>query len=259
MEESKRLSAEQILEHVLDSARDELSRPTTGLLFSGFAGGISMGLTGLAVALAISYLGDGPIQQFLAFFFYPIGFIVVIIGRAQLFTENTLFPVVLALDERGHVLNTLRLWAAVFASNVAGAVFFGWLVMKTGALPTNFADALAGLGLQAAAGHFTLIFAKGIIGGWLIALVAWMVTASHWTIGQIAVTWMLTFIVGAGHFSHCIASSSEIIAAIMSGHLHFSNYFQWLLPATLGNIVGGVSIVSLLNYGQVRIGKSPKP
>jgi formate/nitrite transporter FocA (FNT family) len=68
------------------------------------------------------------------------------------------------------------------------------------------------------------------------------------------ITWLLTFIVGAGHFSHCIASSAEIIAAIMSGHLHFSNYFQWLVPCTLGNMVGGVAIVSLLNYGQVRIG-----
>jgi hypothetical protein len=143
-----------------------------------------MGLTGLAVALALSYLGKGPVQEFFSFFFYPIGFIVVVIGRAQLFTENTLFPVVLVLDERKHILNTLRLWAAVFVSNVAGAVFFGWLVMKTGALSPNFSDALADLGLQAANGHFTFIFAKGIIGGWLIALVAWMITASHWTIGQ---------------------------------------------------------------------------
>src|SRR5438270_11991476 len=255
-QESTRRSAEEILEHVIENARDELSRSTIGLLFSGLAGGLSMGLTGLAVALALSYLGKGPIQEFFSFFFYPIGFIVVIIGRAQLFTENTLFPVVLVLDERKHFLNTLRLWAPVFISSVAGAVFFGWLVMKTGALSHNFADSLADLGLQAASGNFTFNFAKGIIGGWLIALVAWMVTASHWTIGQIAVTWMLTFIVGAGHFSHCIASSAEIVAAIMSGHLHFSNYFQWLLPATLGNILGGVSIVSLLNFGQVRGGKT---
>jgi formate-nitrite transporter family protein len=255
-QDSTRRSAEEILEQVIENGRDELSRSTIGLMFSGFAGGLSMGLTGLAVALALSYLGKGPLQEFFSFFFYPIGFIVVVIGRAQLFTENTLFPVVLVLDERKHFLNTLRLWAAVFVSNVGGAVFFGWLVMKTGALSPNFADALADLGLQAANGHFTFIFAKGIIGGWLIALVAWMVSASHWTIGQIAVTWMLTFIVGAGHFSHCIASSAEIIAAIMSGHLHFSSYFQWLLPATLGNIVGGVSIVSLLNFGQVRGGKA---
>jgi formate/nitrite transporter FocA (FNT family) len=254
MHESTRRSAHEIFEVVLDNARDELSRSTTALLFSGFGGGICMGLTGLSVALGISYLGDGPVQQFLSFFLYPTGFIVVIIARAQLFTENTLYPVVLVLDERKHVLNTLRLWGAVYVSNVAGAVFFGWLVMKTGALPHNFADALAGLGLHAAEGHFTLIFAKAVIGGWLIALVAWCVAASHWTIAQLVITWLLTFIVGAGHFSHCIASSAEIITAIMSGHLHFINYFQWLVPCTLGNMVGGVAIVSLLNYGQVRIG-----
>lgn len=255
MQESTRRSAHEIFDQVIANAREELARSSTALMFSGLAGGISMGLTGLSVALAISYLGNGPIQQFVSFFFYPVGFIVVVIGRAQLFTENTLYPVVVVLDEHKHVLDTLRLWGVVFASNVAGAVFVGWLLMKTGALPPNFADALAGLGLQAAEGHFTLIFAKGVIGGWLIALVAWMVTASHWTIGQVVVTWFLTFIVGAGHFSHCIASSAEIVAAVMSGHLHFINYFQWLLPATLGNIVGGVAIVTVLNYGQVRLGE----
>ena len=254
MQDSTRRSAHEIFEQVVKSAREELSRSVPALLFSGFAGGIGMGLTGLGVALALSYLGNSPAAKFISFCFYPIGFIVVIIGRAQLFTENTLFPVVLILDERKHLFATLRLWGLVFLSNVAGAVFFGWLLMKTGALAPNFADALAGLGTDAAQGHFTLIFAKGVIGGWLIALVAWMVTASHWTIGQVVITWMLTFIVGAGHFSHCIASSAEIVAAVMSGHLHFSNYFGWLLPATLGNIVGGVFIVSVLNYGQVRIG-----
>jgi formate-nitrite transporter family protein len=254
MQESTRRSAHQIFEEVKRNAREELSRSASALLFSGFAGGISMGLTGLSVALARSYLGNSPTAQFISFCFYPVGFIVVIVGRSQLFTENTLYPVVLILDERKHLLRSMKLWVTVFVSNVAGAVFFGWLLMKTGALPANFSDALAGLGSEAAQGHFTLIFAKGIIGGWLIALVAWMVTASHWTIGQVAITWMLTFIVGAGHFSHCIASSAEIVAAVMSGHLHFSNYFGWLLPATLGNIVGGIVIVSVLNYGQVKIG-----
>jgi formate/nitrite transporter FocA (FNT family) len=254
MQESTRRSAQEIFDVVLANARDELSRSTTALLFSGLGGGICMGLTGLGVALALSYLGDGPVQEFISFILYPTGFAVVIISRAQLFTENTLYPVVLVLDERKHVLNTLRLWGAVYVSNVVGAVFFGWLLIKTGALPSNFADALAGLGVRAAEGHWTLIFAKAVIGGWLIALVAWCVAASHWTIAQLAITWILTFIVGAGHFSHCIASSAEIMAAIMSGHLHFVQYFQWLVPCTLGNIVGGVAIVSLLNYGQVRIG-----
>jgi formate-nitrite transporter family protein len=255
MPDSTRRSAQEIFEEVVENGRDELSRSGFALMFSGLAGGISMGLTGLAVALALSYLGNGPVAEFFSFAFYPVGFIVVIIGRAQLFTENTLYPVVLVLDERKHVMDTLRLWAIVFTSNVVGAVLVGWLLMKTGALPQNFADALAGLGVHAAEGSFAVIFAKGIIGGWLIALVAWMVTAAHWTIGQIAVTWLLTFIVGAGHFSHCIASSAEIFAAILSGHIPLWHFFTWLVPCTLGNIVGGVAIVSLLNYGQVRGGE----
>ena len=254
MQDSGRRSARQIFEQVVKNGREELSRPVPSLMFSGFAGGMGMGLTGLSVALALSYLGNSPTAHFISFCFYPIGFIVVIIGRAQLFTENTLFPVVLVLDERTHLWKTLRLWGTVFVSNVCGAVFFGWLVMKTGALSPNFADALAGLGSEAAQGNFNQLLVKGVIGGWLIALVAWMVSASHWTIGQVAITWMLTFIVGAGHFSHCIASSAEIIAAVLSGHLHFSNYFRWLVPVTLGNIVGGIFMVSVLNYGQVRIG-----
>jgi formate/nitrite transporter FocA (FNT family) len=253
MAESRRRSAHEIFEAVAQNAREELSRSTFQLFSSGFSAGIAMGLTGLAVALALSYLGNSPVAQFVSFAFYPIGFIVVIIGRAQLFTENTLFPVVLILDEHKHFVNTLRLWVTVFLANVLGAIFVGWLFMQTGALSPNFADALAGLGTESVQGHFTMIFAKGIIGGWLIALVAWMVTASHWTIGQVVIIWMLTFVVGAGHFSHCIASSAEIIAAVMSGHTHFSNYFQWLLPATLGNIVGGVIMVSVLNYAQVRV------
>jgi formate/nitrite transporter FocA (FNT family) len=86
MQESRRRSAQQIFNEVIKNAREELARPTIGLLFSGFVGGMGMGLTGLSVALALSYLGNSPTAQFISFAFYPIGFIVVIVGRAQLST-----------------------------------------------------------------------------------------------------------------------------------------------------------------------------
>jgi len=86
-----------------------------------------------------------------------------------------------------------------------------------------------------------------VVGGWLIALVAWIVTASRWTIGQVVMVWLLTFLVGVGRFAHCIATSGEILSAVVA-----RAYAHWLVPATLGNIAGGVVIVSLLNYGQVR-------
>ena len=95
-----------------------------------------------------------------------------------------------------------------------------------------------------------------MIAGWIIALVAWMVTASHWTIGQIVVIWLLTFVVGTGRFSQCTATSREIMPAIFAGLVSLPHYLSWPRSATPGNIPGGVLIVTLLDFGQVKAGES---
>ncbi len=254
--DSTRRSAHEILEQVAQNGRDELERSTHALFFSGLAGGMAMGLTGLGVAVMQATLGEGRWQEVVAHMIYPIGFIAVIIGRAQLFTENTLYPVILVFDEPNRVPNMLRLWATVFVSNVVGALIFASLAERTPALNPAYGEALMKLGLSAAANSIGFIFWSGVIGGWIIALVAWMVSASHWTIGQIAIVWMLTFLVGIGHFAHCIATSGEILSAVVGGLMPVSLYLRWLLFATMGNIVGGVTIVSLLNYGQVKAGEA---
>lgn len=253
---STRRSAPEILEQVVRNGREELDRSTKALAFSGIAGGFAMGLTGLSVAVVRAALGHDPGSEFVAQLFYPMGFIAVVIGRAQLFTENTLYPVVLVLEDPRWIGNTLRLWSVVFGCNVLGALAFALIAERTAALNPKAAQELIVLGTSAIAGNASFFFWSGIIGGWLIALVAWMVSASHWTIGQIAVVWLLTFIVGIGGFSHCIATSGEILAAVVTGNLGSGMYFHWLLFATLGNIVGGVTIVTLLNYGQVHAGEN---
>ena len=210
-----------------------------------------MGLTALGVGTSRALLGDTPFTEFVSLLFYPIGFVAVIIGRQQLFTENTLYPVVLILSERRHVLETLRLWAVVFLCNVAGAFLFALLAAHTGALDSKTVDEIIKMGVGMVGATPANIFWSGIVGGWLIALVAWMVSASHWTIGQIAVVWLLCYVVGAGHFAHCIATSGEIMIAAMRGATTAGVYLRWLLFATLGNITGGVTIVSVMNWGQV--------
>lgn len=258
-EQGLRRTAREIFQKVEDNAHEELRRSPHALAFSGLAGGFSMGLTGMAVAAAMAQLGDVPGRDFFAYMLYPVGFIAVIIGRAQLFTENTLYPIALVLSEHRHVGDTARLWAVVFVSNVVGAMGFAALAIRTQALTPPMHDTLVRLGTLAAQGTFPHIFWSGIIGGWLIALVAWMVTASHWTIGQIAVIWLLTFVVGIGHFAHCVASTGEIMSAVFAGAVPFSRYVEWLAVATAGNICGGVTIVTLLNFGQVKAGEEPRP
>jgi formate-nitrite transporter family protein len=250
-----RPTADEIYEQVSRNARHELDRSLIGLSVSGLAGGITMGLTALSTSIVIAQLGEGPSAKFIADLLYPIGFIAVILGRAQLFTENTLYPVALMLAERRHGWKTLRLWAIVLPSNILGAFLFALLAVRTGALRPEVVAAMTRTGVQAAAVTTSHIFWSGVIGGWIIALVAWLVSGSHSITGSVMLIGLLTFVVGLGGFAHCIATSGEIIAAILDHQLPISHYFAWLAPATLGNICGGVLLVTLLEYGQVKGGE----
>jgi formate/nitrite transporter FocA (FNT family) len=115
--DSERLTANEIFESAVRHARDELERPWPALWFSGVAGGLTMGLTGLSTGLVTWLLGKTPTTHLIATTVYPIGFLAVIIGRSQLFTENTLYPVVLALTEKKYFAETLKLGAVVYSGN----------------------------------------------------------------------------------------------------------------------------------------------
>ncbi|HVW77136.1 MAG TPA: formate/nitrite transporter family protein [Alloacidobacterium sp.] len=248
-----RPTASEIYQQVSKNARRELSRTNLALAISGIVGGLTMGLTGLSVALVRSQLGNSPMAEFIAMCFYPMGFMAVILGRGQLFTENTLYPVALMLTERRHFWNTMRLWTVVFAANVVGAFLFAMLAVRTGALQPEYVDTLSALGVKAAGFSVGHIFWSGVVGGWIIAMVAWLVSGSHSITGAVMLIWSLTFVVGIGHFAHCIATSGEILAAVLHGRLAASHYFLWLGPAVSGNISGGVLLVTLLEYGQVNL------
>jgi formate-nitrite transporter family protein len=248
-----RPTAVDIYEQVSRNAKRELARPNKALAISGVVGGLTMGLTALGVSIIAAQLGSGSIARFIAFLLYPLGFMAVILGRGQLFTENTLYPVALILAERRHVLSTLRLWAVVFPSNVAGAFLFAMLCARTKALQPEILAAMAQFGVDAAHMTSKQVFWSGVVGGWIIALVAWLVSGSHSITGSVALIWSLTFIVGLGHFAHCIASSGEILAAVLTHKLAAVDYLKWILPATCGNITGGVLLVTLLEYGQVKL------
>lgn len=253
-DEARRPTAADIFEGVLDSARDELARTNRGLALSGLAAGLGMGFTGLGVASVRAILGTDGTGEFVSLLFYPLGFVVVIVGRQQLFTENTLYPVALALTERRRWPNTLRLWAVVFAANVAGTILFAALATETGALGAEIVAQLETVGARAEEGPTVNTFFSAVFGGWMVALVAWLITAAGTTFGQVSLIWLLTFLVGVAHLDHCIASSAEILCAVLGGEVSAADYAGWLGIVTAGNILGGVFIVTVLNYGQVVAG-----
>ena len=250
-----RPSAEEIYKQVANNARQELKRTNVALAVSGFAGGAFMGFSAMGSAIGLALLGSSPSAHLLASMLYPLGFIVVIIGRSQLFTENTLYPVALVLAEKRELWNTLRLWAIVLPFNIAGALGFSLLAARTPALEPRYVEALSHLGLQTLAHPAAAVFWSGVIGGWMIALTAWLVSSSHSITGSVMLIWMLTFIVGAGNFAHCIASSCEVLVAVLTHQAAWGAYASWLGPAVAGNICGGVGLVTVLEYGQAIYGK----
>ncbi len=249
--ETSRLSAAEIFDRVEAGAEEELGRRLYNLAFSAVSAGVAMGLSGLGVAVLLDTLGHDRVGEAVAYLAYPIGFLTVIIGRMQLFTENTLFPVAVVLRQRRLLGATARLWLVVLAGNIVGTLLFALLATRTGALTTGVAAELTKLGVDSASRSFGTVFWTAVVGGWIIALVAWLVTASTDTTGQILITLSLTYLVGVGHFAHSIAGSGEVLTAVLSGALPITSYLSWLAGAVLGNSVGGVLIVALFNYGQV--------
>lgn len=249
-----RPSAEEIFAQVAANARQELQRPSIALALSGFGAGFFMGLSALGTALALAELSPSHVAHFISRMFYPLGFVVVILGRSQLFTENTLYPVALVLAERRALWNTLRLWAVVLPANVAGAFAFGLLAAHTSALHPEVVAALSQLGANAAAHAPIQVFWSGVIAGWIIAMAAWLVSGSHSITGSAIIIWVLMFIVGLGDFAHCVASTCEIIVTALTGHIPWIAFPRWFFPAVAGNACGGVGLVTILEYGQVMHG-----
>ena len=208
-----------------------------------------MGLTALGNAIDLAMLGTSTKIQFVAKMFYPLGFIVVILGRAQLFTENTLYPVALVLTEKRHFWSTMRLWFTVLPANVLGALAFAALATLTSAVSPHIIRSLAQLGIDAIHRDSSAIFWSGVMGGWIIATAAWLVSGSHSITGSVMIIWMLTFVVGLGNFAHCIAGSGEVFAAILSHQAPWRSFPAWFFPALAGNILGGSVLFAGPDFG----------
>ena len=249
---STRPSAREIYERVRQDALDELDRTPGALAFSALFAGFTIGATPLAEAATLSLLHGQGGAKLAAALVYPLGFIAVVIGRGQLFTENTLYPVLASLEDRRHALPTARLWAIVWAANLVGVVAFAAIATQTGALAPSIADQIRALGAQAAQGSFATIFWGAVLAGWALALVAWLVEASDAAVGQVLVVWTATAVIGLATLDHCIATTVSVVGAAFAGDVGFADLLRFVGIATLGNVLGGVLIVTLLNYGQAR-------
>ena len=248
-------TAAVVYEAIRMEGEEELARNTSALIWSGLAAGLSMGFSFLMEALLISNLPNSNWQPLVSKFGYCIGFLIVVLGRQQLFTENTLTPILQLLHRMDlqTLLHVLRLWVTVLTANITGAFLFALLVAKANFLPSSIDQILFKISQELSVGSFWQTFFSAVFAGWLIALMVWLLPFAE--SGRVTVIVIITYIVGLGHFAHIIAGSVNAFYALVVGGVSITAVgSKFFVPALLGNIVGGVTFVSIINYAQVRLG-----
>jgi formate/nitrite transporter FocA (FNT family) len=246
-------------ETVRKDGDEELQRPVSAIAWSGLAAGLSMGFSFLTEALFQSCLPMSPWRPLITKLGYPMGFLIVIIGRQQLFTENTLTAIIPLLAKRNLVTlrAVLKVWAVVLIANLTGAHLFAWCVSSTSLMKPEVQEAMRQLAMEAADVSPGNAVLRGIFAGWLIAMVVWMLAATDH--GRIAIIIILTYVVGLANLTHVVVGSVEVLFLVMTGIKTWGSFLLgYMLPTLLGNIIGGVSLVSALNHAQVVSGHTDK-
>ncbi len=248
-------SAATVYEAIHIEGLDELKRPSSALAWSGLAAGLSMGFSLVAEGLLHEALPDAPWRPLITKLGYSIGFLLVILGRQQLFTENTLTPI-LPLLRKPNVATlwqVIRLWFVVLGANTVGTLLFAWLLAHTPLFDGPTHAAFSAVSAESLPGSFFTHVLRAVLAGWLIALMVWLLPFAE--TGRVGVIILVTYLVGLGKFNHIIAGSVKTFYLATTGQLPWSAFVvDFWLPTLVGNILGGVGLVAALNHAQVTAG-----
>jgi formate/nitrite transporter FocA (FNT family) len=244
-------SATVVHEAVRLEGTAELERSSFSVGWSGLAAGFTICCSMLGQGILQAQLPSAPWRDLVAAFGYTLGFLFVTMGRQQLFTETTLTVILPVLHKTHGVGDVARYWLIVFATNIVGTLLFAAAATIPHLFTPEAVGAFTDLGVKAAEpGAFTVLI-KGVFAGWLIALMVWLLpaAASARFVVIVAVTWLIA----VAHLSHVVAGSVETAVAALKGAIGWREYLLgFMLPAAIGNSIGGVVFVALLNHAQVR-------
>src|SRR5579875_2418756 len=247
-----RPSAIVVHETVREEGERELRRSPFALAMSALAAGLSMGFSLIAQGLLHTYIPIPAWRPLLENLGYSLGFLIVVLGRQQLFTENTITVILplLAHPDRRTFTRVARLWAVVFCANIVGAFIFAFILAHTTIFPPPIQQAFGEVAGHSLRGDFGFTVMRGIFAGWLIALMVWLLPATDGAKMNIII--IITYIVALGGFAHIIAGSVDVLYLVNLGTVSWLTYlFGFMLPTLIGNVIGGCSLVAVLNFAQV--------
>jgi len=231
----------------------ELERSIAALFWSALAAGLTMGLSLMAMGLLNSRLPDAEGFKVIASFGYCAGFLAVILARQQLFTENTLTAVlpIMSKPTLNNFGRLFRLWSVVLIGNLMGTFLVAYVMLHLPIFDTPTDEAFLEIGRKVMENDVSQMFAKGIVSGWMIATMVWMIpsmeSAKMWIII------LITYLMALGDFTHIVVGTAEVSYLVFAGELPWKDF--WLIfagPTLAGNIIGGSFIFALISHAQIR-------
>ncbi len=253
VEDNIRLKAAHVYEIIRLEGESELVRSPSALWWSGLAAGLSIGFSVVAEALLAAYLPDTPSKPLIDNLGYSVGFLIVILGHQQLFTENTLTAVlpIVKRKKMRWLRAMLRLWLIVLCANVVGCMIFAATIAYTPMLGAEVHKAIEDIGQHLMSNSGLEMFVKAIAAGWLIAALVWILPSAEGA--EFWVIILITYLIALGDFTHIIAGSAEVFYLLaVSGTGISDAVFRFFLPTLAGNILGGTALFAALSYAQVK-------
>ena len=250
-----RFSSDEVFQRIIAAADEEVTSGSRELFFSGVAAGLAITITFLLYVSVTAATDGDPIVSVLL---YPLGFIYIIIGGYQLYTENTLPPVALTLERLASLPTLLRHWSIVLAGNFTGGAI--------GAIVLSYGDVFSGDAVESAiyvssggldVGFWPLFF-KAAMAGLIVAGVVWVGFASTDSVTRLLVVYLAFLAIPLGNLYHVVVSFTEVLYLLFAGTLGLydggltlsGGLVGFVLPVLLGNTAGGVVLVTLVNYFQ---------
>ena len=252
--EKRRAGSTKVVHEVVRlQGEEELARPAVSLILSGLAAGLAINLSLMSELFLRHRLPDTDWAPLIYFLGYPVGYVIVVMGRLQLFTESTVTAVlpVAAKPSAANVGRLLRLWTCVLLANLAGVVIVSALMAGEIVLsPDQKHAALDILGkLQVQEGVKTLTL--GIPAGFIMAALAWVLPNAKGS--EFWVIFMVTYVIALGGFSHVVTGTSQASFLWVSGRMTlYDMVSDFVLPALIGNVIGGTGLFAVLAHGQMR-------
>ena len=253
VETLQRLRAPVVYEVIRREGEEELTRPVGSLWWSGIAAGVGISTSVVAEGLLHDNLPDSSWRPLIENFGYCIGFLIVILGRLQLFTENTITAVLPLAAERTrrNFLYTARLWGTVFAANLVGTFAFAAATVFAGIFPADQLEAFREISHHLMLKAPMEMLLHAVPAGFLVAALVWMMPSSEGSEFWVILT--MTYLIALGDFAHVIAGSAEAFLLLLSGEIGLAKtVFGFVVPAFVGNVIGGTALFAVLAYAQVK-------